>query len=181
MGMQTYWRHSRICAPTSLSRAQDTHVLQGCYTWQLLAQWRPRRQRQRLTIRVTHAPPCRRYKLLRKPWFTPPDPVFGIAWTLLYILMGLAAYRVYYKVGWPSWALQVYLGQLALNLLWYVLFFDAKQPRAAQLGNVAFVILACYTTYLFFEVDSTAGCLMLPYVAWAAFANLLNLSIVKKN
>jgi hypothetical protein len=52
---------------------------------------------------------CCRYRSLRKPWFTPPDPVFGIAWTALYILMGLAAYTVYEKVGWPSWALQVSL------------------------------------------------------------------------
>lgn len=48
-----------------------------------------------------------RYKSLRKPWFTPPDFVFGIAWTVLYLPMGAAAYRVYEKVGWPSWALQV--------------------------------------------------------------------------
>lgn len=45
----------------------------------------------------------------------------------------------------------------------------------------AFFILVCYTTYLFFEVDSTAGCLMLPYVAWVAFANILNIGVVKKN
>ncbi len=45
----------------------------------------------------------------------------------------------------------------------------------------AFFILVCYTTYLFFEVDATAGYLMLPYVAWVAFANFLNLGIIKKN
>jgi hypothetical protein len=44
-----------------------------------------------------------------------------------------------------------------------------------------FFLLVCYTTYLFFEVDQTAGLLMMPYVAWVAFANLLNISIVKKN
>lgn len=52
-------------------------------------------------------PLCRRYRSLCKPWFTPPDAVFGIVWTVLYTCMGLAANRVYAKVGWPSWALQV--------------------------------------------------------------------------
>jgi tryptophan-rich sensory protein len=73
---------------------------------------------------------------LNKPWFSPPDFVFGIAWSVLYFLMGLAAYRVYERTGWPSWALYVYTAQLALNLLWFVIFFDAKQPRIAQLENL---------------------------------------------
>eukprot|EP00879_Flechtneria_rotunda_P002245 GHRR01002433.1.p1 GENE.GHRR01002433.1~~GHRR01002433.1.p1 ORF type:complete len:242 (+),score=64.83 GHRR01002433.1:146-871(+) len=121
------------------------------------------------------------YKNLRKPWYSPPDSVFGIAWTALYLLMGLAAYRVYERTGFPSWALTVYLGQLGLNLLWYIIFFDAKKPRLAQVENIVFFLLVCYTTYLFALEDETAGLLMLPYVAWVAFANLLNFGIIKRN
>jgi len=73
-----------------------------------------------------------RYKSLRKPWFTPPDFVFGIAWTVLYLLMGVAAYRVYKKVGWPSWALQV--NQLMLSS------FLGSQPERLNSAR------QCFTT-----------------------------------
>jgi tryptophan-rich sensory protein len=68
-----------------------------------------------------------------------------------------------------------------LNKLCNFVGTDRTCLLSARCPGAAFFILVCYTTYLFFAVDETAGYLMLPYVAWVAFANFLNLGIVKKN
>jgi tryptophan-rich sensory protein len=111
------------------------------------------------------------YPALAKPFFNPPPWVFAPAWTLLYVLMAVAAWRV-----WRTGPLLFGL-QLALNLLWSVLFFGLRSPGLA-LAEVVLLWLAIAATALSFRPhDKTAAVLMLPYLAWVSFAAVLNAAI----
>jgi translocator protein len=124
------------------------------------------------------------YAALRKPAFAPPDWLFGPAWTVLYILMAMAAWVVWKRgLGTPGvgLALAVYLVQLVLNGAWSGLFFGLRSPLAGLLGIIALWLAILATIVLFFRVSTTAGILMLPYIAWVTFAAALNAAILKLN
>jgi len=120
------------------------------------------------------------YPTLTKPSFNPPAWVFGPTWTLLYILMGVAAFLVWRK-GLESegvrLALSVFLVQLALNGLWSVLFFGMRMPGWALVEIVLLWLAIGATTALFWQVVPAAGALLLPYGAWVSFATVLNASL----
>lgn len=78
-------------------------------------------------------------------------------------------------------ALGIYTAQLAVNLLWTPLFFGRRNPRASLLDIGVLGGLVMGMTWIFWEVDRTAGLLCLPYLAWIGFASYLNYSIVKLN
>jgi benzodiazapine receptor len=124
------------------------------------------------------------YATLKKPAFAPPNWLFGPAWTLLYVLMALAAWFVW-KRGFDAEgvkvALALYLIQLVLNATWSALFFGLRSPLAGFLGIAALWLAIVATIVLFFRVSTPAGVLMLPYVAWVSFASLLNAAILKLN
>lgn len=124
------------------------------------------------------------YRTLNKPSWNPPDWVFGPAWTLLYILMGIAAWLVW-RVGWDKpavrTALAVFAAQLVLNGLWSVLFFGLRSPGIALAEIVVLWCLIVATAVLFFRLDTRAGLLLMPYLAWVTFASGLNLSIWSLN
>jgi tryptophan-rich sensory protein len=119
----------------------------------------------------------------RAPW-NPPGWVFGPAWTVLYALMAIAAWLVA-RTGLDHRTVQValvlYLAQLALNLAWSLLFFGARAPGWALADIVALVVLVALTTIAFWRIDTMAGWLLVPYLAWIVFAATLNLWIVLKN
>ena len=119
----------------------------------------------------------------RAPW-NPPGWVFGPAWTVLYVLMAVAAWLVA-RTGLEQRAVQValalYLAQLALNLAWSWLFFGAREPGWALVDIVLLCALVAATMAAFFRVDATAGWLLTPYLAWLLFATSLNVWIVLKN
>lgn len=118
------------------------------------------------------------YPALQKPWFTPPSWVFAPAWTLLYVLMGAAAYLVWKTGGKGSKeALEMFYVQLALNALWSFLFFGLQSPLLALVELVALWAAVAATVVRFDNVSRPAALLMLPYLAWTTFAGLLNLSI----
>jgi tryptophan-rich sensory protein len=114
------------------------------------------------------------YAGLIKPVFTPPDWVFAPVWTALYILMAVAAWRVWRVAGWRSRALRLYALQLTLNFFWSLIFFQAHLIRAALADLVALFIAVAVTGLAFHRVDRSAGFLFLPYVVWTAFALALN-------
>jgi tryptophan-rich sensory protein len=117
------------------------------------------------------------YPALAKPFFNPPPWVFAPAWTLLYILMAVAAWRVWRTGPMARPALLLFGLQLALNLLWSVLFFGLRSPGLA-LAEVVLLWLAIAATALSFRPhDKTAAVLMLPYLAWVSFAAVLNAAI----
>lgn len=117
------------------------------------------------------------YSNLQKPVFSPPAIVFPIVWTILYILMGIAAYRVYMVIKETNTSkipLVFYGIQLILNFLWPFLFFNFRLYGLAFVELVVLFIFIILTTIAFFKIDKVAGMLMIPYAAWVAFAGVLN-------
>lgn len=119
------------------------------------------------------------YPTLAKPAWTPPGWVFGPAWTLLYALMSVAAWRVWLirKKPGARRALTLHFAQLVLNALWSVLFFGLKQPGLALVEIVVLWLLLLTIWRAFWRLDAAAGVLWTPYVAWVGFATALNGSI----
>jgi tryptophan-rich sensory protein len=120
------------------------------------------------------------YQALAKPPFNPPGWVFGPVWTVLYALMGLAAFRVW-RAGTERRDVRVALGlfaaQLVLNGIWTPVFFGAESIVGGAVVIVALLVLLAFTVRAFFGVARAAGWLLVPYLLWVAFAAALNLSI----
>ncbi len=120
------------------------------------------------------------YTDLVRPSFAPPGWLFGVVWPILYILMGIAAYRIamYEKDGVNTKnAYFTYLIQLGLNFLWPIVFFNLKLYGVAFILIVILLVLIIITTIKFFKVDKVAGILMIPYILWVTFASVLNFFI----
>ena len=120
------------------------------------------------------------YPTLTKPSFNPPAWVFGPVWTVLYIMMGVAAFLVW-REGLASegvkLALTVFAVQLALNGLWSILFFGMQAPGWALVEIIALWLAIIATVVFFWRVVPAAGMLLLPYLAWVSFAAVLNASL----
>jgi benzodiazapine receptor len=123
-------------------------------------------------------PPGEWYASLYKPVFNPPSSVFAPVWAVLYLMMAMAAWRVWQRVATLRHrALVVWAIQLVLNAAWSWLFFGLHRPGWA-LGEMLLLIIAvCVTIWQFRAVDRVAPVLLLPYLVWLLFAWLLNLSI----
>jgi tryptophan-rich sensory protein len=123
------------------------------------------------------------YASLAKPAWTPPSVVFGPVWTVLYVLMGVAAWLVWRKAGFsgaPA-ALGLFVAQLVLNALWSYLFFGLHRPGAAFVEIVVLWLVILATAIGFWRVRPAAGALLIPYLAWVAFASGLNYQLWKLN
>jgi len=124
------------------------------------------------------------YQGLVKPSFNPPNWLFGPAWTLLYLLMAVAAWLVWkqaFGAAGVKLALAVFLAQLILNTLWSILFFGLRSPLAGLVDIVVLWLAILATIVLFFRVSVPAGILLLPYIAWVSFAAVLNAAILRLN
>lgn len=120
------------------------------------------------------------FEALNKPPLAPPAWAFPAAWTLLYILMGIAAYLVYCSEKYPGRierALTFYAVQLFMNFCWTLIFFNLKLYLAAFIWLVLLWGAIAGTALLFRFISKPAGWLMLPYLAWVAFAGYLNLGV----
>ena len=120
----------------------------------------------------------RKYADMYQPPLAPPGWVFPIVWTILYILMGIAAWRVYEAQGCDKrLAFSLYGNQLLLNMVWPLLFFNLGLYFFA----FAWLLLLWLAIYLtmrqFAQLDRLAGQLLIPYLAWVTFAGYLNLAI----
>ena len=124
------------------------------------------------------------YAQLQKPNFTPPDWVFGPAWTILYLLMAISVFLVWNKgLDYPKvkQALGLFLIQLALNGIWTPLFFGFHLIMLAFI-EIILLWLAILTTLLAFKrISYLAGMLLLPYLVWVGYATILNGSICYMN
>jgi tryptophan-rich sensory protein len=107
----------------------------------------------------------------------------GVAGPFLYILMGVAAWLVWRRVGFSGApvALGLFLVQLVLNSLWSYLFFGAHRPDLAFVDIVALWLVILATTIGFWRVTVPAGVLLLPYLCWVGFASALNLQLWRLN
>ncbi|KUF10016.1 tryptophan-rich sensory protein TspO [Pseudoponticoccus marisrubri] len=125
-------------------------------------------------------PPGPWYRDLSKPSWTPPDWLFPVAWTTLYICMAAAAARVAVtdQAGLPMalWALQI-----ALNALWTPVFFGLKQIKAGMAVLGALWLSVAATMVALWQVDALSGALFLPYLAWVSVAGALNGAVWRLN
>ena len=124
------------------------------------------------------------YQGLAKPAFNPPSWVFGPVWTLLYTLMGYAAYRIWdLGTARPNvrTALALFAGQLVLNAAWTPVFFGAESLAGGAVIIVALWVALGVTTWAFFRLDRPAGALLVPYLLWVTYAAVLNLTIWSMN
>jgi tryptophan-rich sensory protein len=119
------------------------------------------------------------YQALEKPLFNPPDWVFAPVWTALYIVMGIAAWRVWRLRSFEATgkALSVFAVQLCLNLAWSFLFFGLQRIDLALVEIVILLVAIIVTSIMFWRVDRLAGLLFVPYGAWVTYATILNASI----
>ena len=123
------------------------------------------------------------FDALVKPEAMPPGWLFGVAWTTLYILLGLALAMILHARGAKGrrLALAFFAAQLLLNYSWSPVFFAAHQVRTALVIIAAMLVLAAVAAFLFARIRKAAGLLMVPYLAWLCFAAFLNYEIIQLN
>jgi tryptophan-rich sensory protein len=124
-------------------------------------------------------PPDAWFAALAKPPWQPPNWLFGPVWTTLYLLMGIAAWRVWRRGPAPDCAvaLRWWWVQLALNALWTPVFFGLHAPGPALAVILTLAVLIVLTMRAFVRVDRFAAGLLPPYLAWVSFASVLNASL----
>ena len=117
------------------------------------------------------------YPTINKPSFNPPSWIFAPVWTLLFIMMAVAAWRVWLSGPSAKPALNLFFIQLALNFFWSMLFFGLHSPALALIDIIAMWIMIALTMRAFFKIAKPAGWLLAPYLAWVSFAAVLNATI----
>ena len=124
------------------------------------------------------------YQVMNQPPLSPPGWVFPIVWTVLYLLMGYASYRVLVADA-PRQdrkkALTFYGIQLFLNFLWPLVFFGLQWYWAAFVLLLVLWVMIYLTMHLFGSIDDTAENLLIPYLLWVTFAGYLNLGVALLN
>jgi translocator protein len=123
------------------------------------------------------------FAALAKPSFMPPGATFGIAWTILYILLGLSIAIILNARGARGRGLAVGLFalQMLLNFAWSPIFFGMHQVHAALFIIVAMLAISVVVTLLFMRIRPIAAYLMIPYLLWLGFATALNYQIIQMN
>jgi tryptophan-rich sensory protein len=123
------------------------------------------------------------YAAMVKPSWSPPGWLFGPVWTLLYVLMAVAAWLVWREDGWARQRrpLTLYVVQLMLNAAWTPIFFGLRQPGWALLEIVALLAAILATLISFKPVRPLAAWLLAPYLAWVSFAAFLNFTLWRLN
>ncbi|VVT12964.1 Tryptophan-rich protein TspO [Sphingomonas sp. EC-HK361] len=123
------------------------------------------------------------YRALQKPALTPPGWLFPVAWTILYILMGLALAVILHARGarGRGGALALFVVQFVLNLIWTPVFFGQHKVSLALWIIVAMLVAATATTIAFGRIRRVAAWLMVPYLVWISFAGVLNWRIDQFN
>lgn len=123
------------------------------------------------------------YAALVKPWWTPPNWVFPVVWTLLYAMMGVSLWLFWETPAGASrrWVLSSFFAQLALNAAWSPVFFGLHAIQAGLLIIVALAVMLTITIYQGFGVNRGASWLLVPYLVWVLYASTLNGGIVALN
>jgi tryptophan-rich sensory protein len=123
------------------------------------------------------------YHALHKPPATPPPAVFGPAWTVLYLLMAIAAWLVWREglTRQTAVALGLFTAQLVLNFAWSLIFFGQHRIGIALLEIAVLWLVILATVVAFWRVRPAAGALLVPYLGWVSFAAYLNAGIWRLN
>lgn len=129
---------------------------------------------------VQHGMPA--YQALQKPCFTPPDIVFPIVWSILYLLMAVGAARVWNTHSHlRKRALDWFALQLSLNFLWNIWFFNRQWFLLAFVWLLVLIFVIVLMIQAFRRVDRTAALMQVPYLLWCCLAAALNLGIFLLN
>lgn len=124
------------------------------------------------------------YITLNKPFFAPPNWLFGPAWTILYFLMGVAIFIIWQrglKSKKAKTALSYFLIQLFFNFIWTILFFGLRSPLLGLIDIIVLLFTIILTIKAFSKISKAAAYLLMPYLYWVCFATILNLAIVLLN
>lgn len=123
------------------------------------------------------------YSLLHKPTFSPPNWLFGPVWILLYTLMGIAAWLIWnqHKKKNTATAISLYGFQLALNVLWSIVFFGWHNITGGLVVIVLLWLMIIATLIEFWKLSRPAAYLLIPYLAWVSFASVLNFVLWQLN
>ena len=123
------------------------------------------------------------YAALNQPAWAPPPTVFGPVWSVLYVMMCVAAWSTCRQLGLPrAWpAMRLYGAQLALNAVWTWLFFHFHQGAAALAEILLLLGMVALTARRFGSARPLAGAMMLPYLAWVGFASMLTFALWRLN
>lgn len=120
------------------------------------------------------------YETLAKPFFAPPPFVFGIVWTIIYILIGIASYLVVKdgieKPGVTE-SIKYYLFNLVLLFLWPIVFFNLQAFGLSVILIIIILFVSASVAFKFYQINKVAGYLYIPLVLWVLFASVLNISI----
>ncbi len=123
------------------------------------------------------------YRALSKPAWNPPDWVFGAGWSVLYVMIAVAGWRVWEAAATEEliFPLTIYALQLALNAGWSAIFFGLKRPDWAFVELVCLWIAIAANILAFQPIDPLAAWLLVPYLAWVTFAGALNFTVWRLN
>ena len=123
------------------------------------------------------------YRSLRRSTLTPPDYVFGIVWTILYITMFISFILVatHKQCKYTCFPLIIFLVGFFFNIIWSYLFFTLQQPALALIDLIIMYIINIITLIYFYKINSLATYILIPYTLWISFALYLNLYIVSNN
>ena len=124
------------------------------------------------------------YQTLNQPPLSPPGWVFPVVWSILYLLMGYASYRILTSGADPDAirkALTFYFIQLILNFLWPLVFFGLQWYFVAFILLLVLWVFIYLTMYCFGKIDDTAQTLLIPYLLWVTFAGYLNAGVALLN
>ena len=123
------------------------------------------------------------FDALEKPAIYPPPAAFGIVWSILYVLMGIALAMIVSARGAPArgFAIAVFAAQFLINLAWTPIFFGAHQITAALIVIASLDVAVIATIVLFSRIRPAAAWLLAPYLAWALFATALNYEFLRAN
>jgi benzodiazapine receptor len=124
------------------------------------------------------------YVSIKKPFFNPPDAVFGPVWIVLYLLMGFSLFLVWRKgldTGQNKYAFYVFLFHLLINSLWSFAFFGCRSPLAGFIVIIILWLAILYVITNFLKISRTASMLLIPYMLWVSFAVVLNGAIFLLN
>ncbi|NTJ44270.1 tryptophan-rich sensory protein [Agrobacterium larrymoorei] len=127
-----------------------------------------------------NAVPGEWYQSLNKPFFNPPNWIFGPVWTTLYVMIAIAGARTWLSSRMGG-RMQLWASQMLLNFLWSPLFFGMQSPEAALIVIIPMLICIIAFIVITSRRDRVSMWLFVPYAAWVSFATLLNGSIAYLN
>ena len=123
------------------------------------------------------------YAGLNKPWFNPPNFLFGPVWFTLYVMMGVSLFMVWNTKSDMSkkTAVIVFSVQLLLNALWSIIFFGMRNPGLAFIEIILLWVFILLSIIKFYPVSRKASYILIPYLLWVSYASVLNFSIWRLN